>query len=74
MAPKQRMRIASEKYNQNVNSRGNVPKSVVVSSEGHGGIVFILSSLQKPDEEKSPIGPYVLAFFIFVVCGSGELG
>lgn len=52
MAPKQRMRIASEKHSQNVTSRGNVPKSL------------------KADEEKSPIGPYLLAFFIFVVCGS----
>jgi hypothetical protein len=31
MAPKQRMRIASEKHSQNVTSRGNVPKSIVVS-------------------------------------------
>ena len=28
---------------------------------------------QKSDEEKSPLGPYLLAFFIFVVCGSGEI-
>uniref|UniRef100_A0A1X7VM12 Stress-associated endoplasmic reticulum protein n=1 Tax=Amphimedon queenslandica TaxID=400682 RepID=A0A1X7VM12_AMPQE len=24
----------------------------------------------KPTEDKSPIGPYLLAFIIFVVCGS----
>ena len=27
---------------------------------------------QKPSDERSPVGPYLLAFFIFVVCGSGE--
>ena len=35
------MRIASQKYNQNVNSRGNVPKSIVVSGAGidlHAGV------------------------------------
>ena len=31
-------------------------------------IVFLL---QKSQDEKSPVGPYLLAFFIFVVCGSG---
>lgn len=29
--------------------------------------------VQKNSEEKSPVGPYLLAFFIFVVCGSGKL-
>lgn len=47
------MRIASKKHSQNVNARGNVPKS-----------------LAKADEDKSPVGPYLLAFFVFVVCGS----
>lgn len=28
--------------------------------------------VQKQSDEKSPIGPYLLAFFIFVVCGSGK--
>ncbi|CAI8019474.1 Stress-associated endoplasmic reticulum protein 2 [Geodia barretti] len=27
-------------------------------------------SLAKDEEDKSPIGPYLLAFFVFVVCGS----
>ena len=31
MAPKQRMRLASQKHSQNVTNRGNVPKSVAVS-------------------------------------------
>ena len=29
MAPKQRMRLANEKHSQNVNMRGNVPKTAV---------------------------------------------
>lgn len=29
MAPKQRMRVANEKHSQNVNNRGNVPKTMV---------------------------------------------
>ena len=29
MAPKQRMRLANEKHSQNVNLRGNVPKTMV---------------------------------------------
>lgn len=29
---------------------------------------------QRPvNEEKSPVGPWLLALFVFVVCGSGEL-
>jgi len=28
MAPKQRMRLANEKHSQNVNLRGNVPKTM----------------------------------------------
>ncbi|KAL5476260.1 hypothetical protein EMCRGX_G026183 [Ephydatia muelleri] len=28
---------------------------------------------QKSSEEKTPIGPYLLALFIFVVCGSAVL-
>lgn len=28
---------------------------------------------QRPvNEEKSPVGPWLLALFVFVVCGSGE--
>lgn len=32
---KQRMRIASQKHSMNVNSRGNVPKSLAVSFTAH---------------------------------------
>ncbi|XP_077987883.1 stress-associated endoplasmic reticulum protein 2-like [Glandiceps talaboti] len=33
MAPKQRMRVASEKYNKNVTQRGNVAKSLKPAEE-----------------------------------------
>ncbi|KAJ1077291.1 hypothetical protein K5549_005461 [Capra hircus] len=26
---------------------------------------------QRPQEEKYPVGPWLLALFVFVVCGSG---
>jgi len=52
MPSKQRMRIANEKHSKNINTRGNVPKSL------------------KPSEEKYPVGPALLALFVFVVCGS----
>lgn len=26
----------------------------------------------KPEQERSPIGPYLIALFVFVVCGSGK--
>ena len=26
----------------------------------------------KPESDKSPIGPYLIALFVFVVCGSGK--
>jgi hypothetical protein len=54
MAAKQRMRIANEKNAKNVLARGTVPKSLVNAAE----------------DEKYPVGPWLLALFIFVVCGS----
>ena len=27
-------------------------------------------SVAKPEEDESPVGPYMLALFVFVVCGS----
>ena len=54
MAAKQRMRVANEKNAKNVLARGAVPKSLA-----NGG-----------EEEKYPVGPWLLALFIFVVCGS----
>lgn len=38
---------------------------------GHGCIVSVRQ--QRPvNEEKSPVGPWLLALFVFVVCGSGR--
>lgn len=33
---------------------------------------FLYFIWQKPQEEGSPVGPWLLALFIFVVCGSGN--
>jgi hypothetical protein len=33
---------------------------------------FLLNVLQKPQDDKYPVGPGLLALFIFVVCGSGK--
>lgn len=33
MAPKQRMRVANDKHSQNVNARGNVPKSMKAADD-----------------------------------------
>ena len=54
MAAKQRMRVANEKNAKNILARGAVPKSLV-----NGG-----------EDDKYPVGPWLLALFIFVVCGS----
>jgi len=48
------MRVANEKNAKNVLARGAVPKSLV-----NGG-----------EDDKYPVGPWLLALFIFVVCGS----
>lgn len=34
---------------------------------------FPLSLFQRPQEEKYPVGPWLLALFVFVVCGSGDI-
>lgn len=52
MVSKQRMRIANQRHEKNINERGNVPSSL------------------KGKEDEKPVGPYMLALFIFVVCGS----
>lgn len=31
-----------------------------------------LSGLQKANEDSSPVGPWLLGLFVFVVCGSGK--
>uniref|UniRef100_T1L5X0 Stress-associated endoplasmic reticulum protein n=1 Tax=Tetranychus urticae TaxID=32264 RepID=T1L5X0_TETUR len=54
MVKTQRMKVANEKASKNVTLRGNVPKT---------------TSGQLTDD-KYPVGPWLLALFIFVVCGS----
>lgn len=34
-------------------------------------VVVLLLLFQRPQEEKYPVGPWLLALFVFVVCGSG---
>jgi hypothetical protein len=34
---------------------------------------YVITVFQRPvTDEKSPVGPWLLALFVFVVCGSGE--
>ena len=65
------MRVQSEKHSKNVNIRGNVPKSEVKTL-----MYFCLTNsviyLQKESSDGYSVGPYLLALFVFVVCGSGE--
>ena len=37
-----------------------------------GQVIEELFFFQKPVEDKYPVGPWLLALFIFVVCGSGK--
>lgn len=58
-------------------------KTVVEVGQGAGkplcllGSTFLLTYMmcvsppQRPQEEKYPVGPWLLALFVFVVCGSG---
>ncbi|XDV29243.1 hypothetical protein PO909_032385 [Leuciscus waleckii] len=57
MVAKQRIRMANEKHSKNITLRGNVAKSTVIRGT---------------QEEKGVVGPWLLALFVFVVCGSGE--
>jgi hypothetical protein len=54
MAAKQRMKVANEQYSKNINVRGNVQKSLKPGSS----------------EDKYPTAPWLIALFVFVVCGS----
>uniref|UniRef100_A0A3P9QDD8 Stress-associated endoplasmic reticulum protein n=1 Tax=Poecilia reticulata TaxID=8081 RepID=A0A3P9QDD8_POERE len=57
MVAKQRIRMANEKHSKNITQRGNVAKSTKAA-----GLLNLV-------EEKG-VGPWLLALFIFVVCGS----
>uniref|UniRef100_A0A3Q3FDU9 Stress-associated endoplasmic reticulum protein n=2 Tax=Labrus bergylta TaxID=56723 RepID=A0A3Q3FDU9_9LABR len=47
-----------------------------VANERHSKTITQRGHVQKTsrpvNEEKSPVGPWLLALFVFVVCGSGE--
>ncbi|KAL6484090.1 hypothetical protein MHYP_G00089630 [Metynnis hypsauchen] len=47
-----------------------------VANEKHSKSITQRGHVQKTarvvSEEKSPVGPWLLALFVFVVCGSGE--
>ena len=64
----QRMKIANEKAMKNVTQRGNVPKSNKTDQEK-----YPVSLFYKISDSKlffCQVGPWLLALFIFVVCGS----
>uniref|UniRef100_A0A9J7ZKQ2 Stress-associated endoplasmic reticulum protein n=1 Tax=Cyprinus carpio carpio TaxID=630221 RepID=A0A9J7ZKQ2_CYPCA len=48
-----------------------------VANEKHSKTITQRGHVQKTtrvvNEEKSPVGPWLLALFVFVVCGSGGL-
>uniref|UniRef100_A0A669C716 Stress-associated endoplasmic reticulum protein n=1 Tax=Oreochromis niloticus TaxID=8128 RepID=A0A669C716_ORENI len=48
-----------------------------VANERHSKTITQRGHVQKTsrpvNDEKSPVGPWLLALFVFVVCGSGEL-
>uniref|UniRef100_A0A4X2KYV3 Stress-associated endoplasmic reticulum protein n=1 Tax=Vombatus ursinus TaxID=29139 RepID=A0A4X2KYV3_VOMUR len=84
MVAKQRIRMANEKHSKNITQRGNVAKTSVrrparAGGGGRGGpgrgagapLTPRLLPLQRnAPEEKASVGPWLLALFIFVVCGS----
>uniref|UniRef100_A0AAX7TXC3 Stress-associated endoplasmic reticulum protein n=1 Tax=Astatotilapia calliptera TaxID=8154 RepID=A0AAX7TXC3_ASTCA len=47
-----------------------------VANERHSKTITQRGHVQKTsrpvNDEKSPVGPWLLALFVFVVCGSGE--
>ena len=59
------MKDKNEAYRKNIEKRGNVPNSITVSEKYFN--LFIL--LQKKDN-KFPVGPALLGFFLFIVVGS----
>ena len=76
MPPMQRMKVASEKHSKNILNRGNVPKTTV--SSVYPALALLIPqpidltafAQQKSEEGKTPVGPWLLGLFIFVVCGS----
>ena len=59
------MRDKNEAYRKNIDKRGNVPSSISVSDK----ILIKYKIIQKKDN-KFPVGPALLGFFLFIVVGS----
>ena len=57
------MKEKSETYQKNITKRGNVPTSISVR------LIYLIFNLQKKDN-KFPVGPMLLRFFLFIVIGS----
>lgn len=79
MAAMQRMKVATEKHDKKIFKRGIVPVSPVsghlfltktFNFIGNKNSMFYFILKKGKDENKPPVGPYLLALFIFVVCGS----
>uniref|UniRef100_A0AAY5KI49 Stress-associated endoplasmic reticulum protein n=1 Tax=Esox lucius TaxID=8010 RepID=A0AAY5KI49_ESOLU len=45
----------------------NEKHSKTITQRGH-----VQKTMRVVNEEKSPVGPWLLALFVFVVCGSGK--
>ena len=61
MRSKKQQNLKSEAYMANITRKGNVKKSLIV--------MFT----QKDQEDEKGVGTFVLAFFLFVVAGSGDI-
>ena len=65
----QRMKIANEKAMKNITNRGNVPKSTKEAPEKYPVNLSTFSQVLYCNKFFQ-VGPWLLALFIFVVCGS----
>ena len=67
----QRMKLANEKAMKNITNRGNVPKSTKESPEKYPvSLSFNQINSFESNIALFQVGPWLLALFIFVVCGS----
>ena len=66
----QRMKLANEKAMKNITNRGNVPKSTKESPEKYPVNLSFVIFKKFPQSTFFQVGPWLLALFIFVVCGS----
>uniref|UniRef100_A0A8K9XL93 Stress-associated endoplasmic reticulum protein n=1 Tax=Oncorhynchus mykiss TaxID=8022 RepID=A0A8K9XL93_ONCMY len=62
MRVEQRKKMANEKHSRTLTQRGHVQKTFTTTKY----------TLHVVNEERSLAGPWLLALFVFVVCGSGQ--